>query len=1158
MSTNCHSKNLLNRDGTSRQQRLLKALLPEYVAVDERKIQDLTSFVEKYASEIQYYNANNDKAGDWVEFFNKEIRPDQQTEPHFALFMGFLQLFKIAQNDLNQITRRHLDYYYRDVLQLEEKPAEADQAFIIFSLAKHVDQRLLKKGVLLKAGKDSLGVERLYKLDSDIVVNTAQVDEIKALFKDSEHRIYSSPIANSSDGIGGEIETVEMNWKTFGKPGSFWPDNERKQAEIGFAFASPILFLAEGTREVTVRLKVKSIHEVKNINLRDVFRVRFSGEEKWIEPLIENNESSASDDVAPEVVERILSFLNSAIKWQDIAGVEPQAGPVFDDPTKGYGSKIGGYDIGETTAKKIIQKRNSLLPAGFTTLAEVRSVRGIGKDKIDDLAYTFRNALNTTTVDVAAGEIIIKRTILKGQESIVAYNEEVLLEPFKTQWPVMKITLDIDQDPYVYEQLKKLKIESADISVHVDEVKELVIQNDQSLLDAGKDFQPFGIRPVIGSNFYIGSREVFSKKLEMLKVNYVWHGLPDDDDGFEDYYENYIESGFNNEAFKVNVSLLDQKNWIPLETDEDAGNAKNLFANNNSEPLDVFNSLAIVNVEDLKKVKRDIDLKEFDAFDTDTKKGFVKLELTGKDFGHKSFQASFTKQVLLAIENTVPSSVPMPNEPYTPQIKEIYINYESSVLIDLKTSQDKEEFEDRVEQYFQVEPFGVAEQKTIPEPPAVTLTIDLFPQINTEGTLYIGLKDFDPGQTLSLLFQVAEGSANPGLEPQTIAWSYLADNKWVAFDQFDILSDSTNGLLTSGIVNFDISKKATINNTILTKDLHWLRATVLNDSDAISEMIQITSQAAVVSFKDNNNDPDHLKVALPAETISKLKVGDASIDKIAQPFSSFGGKVKEQSNAFYTRVSERLRHKNRAITIWDYERLALEQFATVYKAKCLNHTRYTGKIDDYSELAPGHVSLVVISNVRNKNAIDPLRPKTSLITLTEIMEYLIQFNSNCVTLHVKNPVYEEIQVNFNVKFYQGFDNGFYGKKLEDDIKAFLSPWAFEGSVELIFGGKIHKSMILNFVEELEYVDYVTCFDMFHIVKNPGTDEIISKDKVDEAVASTAVSIIGSVGQIESYGDHLITVLESEICDCDDNEIKTTAAIASADDCPCDDDQMFET
>ena len=132
MSTNCHSNNLLNRDGTSRQQRLLKALLPEFVAVDERKIQDLRSFVEKYALEIQYYNANNDKAGDWVEFFNKEIIAGQQTEPHFALFMGFLQLFKIAQNDLNLITRRHLDYYYRDVLQLEEKPAEADQAFIIF------------------------------------------------------------------------------------------------------------------------------------------------------------------------------------------------------------------------------------------------------------------------------------------------------------------------------------------------------------------------------------------------------------------------------------------------------------------------------------------------------------------------------------------------------------------------------------------------------------------------------------------------------------------------------------------------------------------------------------------------------------------------------------------------------------------------------------------------------------------------------------------------------------------------------------------------------------------------------------------------------------------------------------------------------------------
>jgi hypothetical protein len=57
----------------------------------------------------------------------------------------------------------------------------------------------------------------------------------------------------------------------------------------------------------------------------------------------------------------------------------------------------------------------------------------------------------------------------------------------------------------------------------------------------------------------------------------------------------------------------------------------------------------------------------------------------------------------------------------------------------------------------------------------------------------------------------------------------------------------------------------------------------------------------------------------------------------AVPFPSFGGRETEDSSQFYKRVSERLRHKERAITIFDYERLVLESFPSIYKVKCVNH-----------------------------------------------------------------------------------------------------------------------------------------------------------------------------------------------------------------------------
>ena len=122
---------------------------------------------------------------------------------------------------------------------------------------------------------------------------------------------------------------------------------------------------------------------------------------------------------------------------------------------------------------------------------------------------------------------------------------------------------------------------------------------------------------------------------------------------------------------------------------------------------------------------------------------------------------------------------------------------------------------------------------------------------------------------------------------------------------------------------------------------------------------------------------------------------------------------------FYRRISERLRHKDRAIDLWDYERLVLEAFPSIYKVKCLNHTQYepaesqgsgpcSGGV--YRELAPGHVTLVALPNLRGQVQRDPLKPYTSLGVLSDIQAYLAQRCSGFVQLHVKNPQFEEVRI----------------------------------------------------------------------------------------------------------------------------------------------------
>ncbi len=1119
----CLSQNPLVRDGISQLQRLLKTLLPSYVAVDERSMKDLVGFVKDLGKQIQYYEFNGTLVvkDSWNIFFEitteewdkfdlesyiKKLKINKETSPHLALFFAFLYLFRIAQDDLNTITKRHLDFYYRDVLQLKENSAVPDQAAIIFNLAKNADSYLLKEGTKLKGGKDDTGVERIYKVQRDIVVNKAQIADLKALFANihnrlevdydditlsNDHRIYESPVASSSDGKGAKIENEELSWKTFGEPAftslSGIVEADREQTSIGFAIASPILFLAEGTRNIKLEFNFSPTISISGL-AHDHFVVKLSGEKDWI--------------------------------------VAEAAGP--EDITS------------------------------------------------------------------AESTLTIQRTLTAAQPAVISYDEKVLLQPFKTKWPVIKVELNTkyNHDPFIYKALKGLQPTDVVITVNVENVKDLILQNDNSILDPSKPFVPFSNRPFVGSKFYIGSWEVFQKKLNSLEVKFKWNDLPMDK--FQKHYTNYdllkltqaeldaltvpaLSSSRLNSSFKVDIKGLHKKEWsnLVLNTALFTNSNGNAIADTDSLPIAGEDSkITSINDASLQSMDRDEKLEKYDAWNVNSQKGFIQLTLKSVDFGHSIFSNVYALQAIELSKEDAKPWAQLPNAPYTPSMQELSLDYESTVTYQFDNESASEK---NTEQFFYVEPYGVKELTS-------SSSNHLLPQFDNEGVLYIGINNLVPPQTLSILFQVAEGSANPIRPKQEITWSYLSKNKWESFDDKTILSDTTNDLLTSGIISFSIPEEASKDNTILPSGLYWFKAAVTQFADAISKLIDIKAQAVLVKFSNNNNDPDHLRVALKDGSISKLLVSDSAIDKVEQPYASFGGEVMEESRDYYTRVSERLRHKRRAITIWDYEHLILQQFPSVYKVKCINHTRYIGTLDNYSEMQPGHVTLIVVSNVQNKNAVDPLRPTTSLSMLDNIESYINALNPICAELHVKNPFYEEVSVSFKVKFLAD-DFGYYRNKLEQEIKEFLSPWASGCSTDITFGGKIHKSVILNFVEERSYVDYVSCFKMYHtvpsdnvvdssiivridkfvkwnfskkiskidftslqrtsrkVLKNP--NKISNKD-IDEAIATTAISILGS-------GDtHTIENIDEtkEGCDCPENEIISTNQIASADDCPC--------
>ena len=410
----------------------------------------------------------------------------------------------------------------------------------------------------------------------------------------------------------------------------------------------------------------------------------------------------------------------------------------------------------------------------------------------------------------------------------------------------------------------------------------------------------------------------------------------------------------------------------------------------------------------------------------------------------------------------------IPNEPWTPIIKNISLDYTASA-----TTDDIE--------LIHLYPYaGTYKKETITLQQPHT---SLFPTYCDEGTLYIGLKELQPGSNVNMLFQLAEATADSESEKENIQWHYLENNNWkILRTGFEVLDDDTEGLTTSGIVKFALPATMTNENTILPRGLYWMKATIAQNSRTVSETIAIFTQAIKATFtKAESNDMRRLNAPLTAGSLAKLQEANSSVKKTTQPFDSFGGRLAEADGHFYVRASELLRHKGRAIQKFDYERLALEAFPQLFKIKCINHSFALNAhtyINDIP-LAPGYVLLAVIPDLNQLKASQQFEPKVPVSILENVEEYLRMRTSPFARVKAMNPRYEKVHFCLKIKLYLGKDENFYKEKLQQDLREFLAPWAVGVYYKLNFGQCINESDIVQFLETLNYLDYIIELKMQH-------------------------------------------------------------------------------
>ena len=989
-------QNMIFQLGQSQGERISRELGIHHADVDEHTAEELLRFTRKLAAFISYFsNDGSTPDGDWSAFFpaddaaiKKALESSSgDTPPHLALFLAFLELYKIPQEVINRITGRHLDFYYQDVLRLNKKGAVPDKVHLLLELKKNAPPITVGPELLFSAGKDASKKELIYIPSRTTVINTSRVDSLRSLFVDSSGNgtVLHAPVANSADGLGGKLNENDPKWRAFGHSGL-------QTAETGFAISSPLLRMREGTRKVTVTLTLATIDQatVNAASLKDAFEVFITGEKHW----------------------------------------------------------LGPYPVSPALSA--------------------------------DAAQNFTLTLSFSIPETEKG--------------VIDYNQLIHGYSYSAVAPVLQVLLKETSSAIGYNQLKRIKLLKAAVSVDVSNITALVLESDDGSLDPNKAFLPFGTQPTVGSRFMVGCNEALSKKLSEVKITVKWKDAPAN---FTTRYADYDENWVNNEAFTTAVSFSDGGSWdlsqsgVKLFQSANASSehtfsfsvgscsvSPGLTQGMRIQALNSAASIWSMRAANSYLLRKPV-FTSFKKRAVEAREGFITFTLE-RDFLHGAYRKKYVEKVMAY--SKAGGTLTILNDPYTPAVRSISLSYKAAsdtvniandqVTIDDFSNPDLHFFHiayfgQMREHGYQRNQFGFLQDKNI----------YLLPSYDNEGELLIGFVNLQAGDSVSVLFQAAEGSANPELPQQDVRWSVLCDNYWKLLGRSEVVLDTTNQLLTSGIITFVIPREATTVNTILPTDRIWLKAAVVRNVTAVSQLIDVAANALEASFTDNNNDPGHLLTALEKGSISKLKNGLVEIKSVKQPYGSFGGRPVESNDLFHTRVSERLRHKERCITPWDYERIILEAFPNVHKVKCIPHAT------PECWLKPGNVLIVVIADLKNRNAVNLLEPKVDADTLSRITTHVRERSGMQVKVQAKNPRYQKIQLDFKVKFHPGYEQNFYSKELDSALIRFLSPWAYQAERDISFGGTIYKSVMLDFVEELDYVDYVTDFKMYSFTGN---------------------------------------------------------------------------
>lgn len=666
-----------------------------------------------------------------------------------------------------------------------------------------------------------------------------------------------------------------------------------------------------------------------------------------------------------------------------------------------------------------------------------------------------------------------------GLPEFASYIEDIHLDQMNVSQPVLRIKLKNKGVYHPYSFLQFLELEQIKISVDVKKLKSLTLFSSFGPMDQSVPFDLFGPSPKVGSYLIIGNNEIFSKDLEELKIGWTFFGLPVGED-LKSYFSAY-PYGIENDSFKLKIQALSDFRFLPEE-------------NIDKNHLQIFEVQDGVILKD--RVLQEIDLTgmkilpdyslsqdDLEEFPYDKETGYIKLELVSPQmgFGFDVYSEVYNKSVTMSTNKQIEKpksgfSFDVPKEPFSPMATDIFLEYMSSSEINFLGSKSYANQREKKENFIQLHPFG----KKFLLKDGFVIGNRFLPFFELQGAMFLGIDSLKLPDELSILFEIEKREGTFYGDAPNLEWFYLSNDEWKAIKAEEVLYDGTIGLTRSGIISFKIPQDINKNSQVMPAALYWICCRAKSNAEMASMVsgVYLNAFSARAILEKGRNHPTQL----PAFTVQSFDRNIGGVLEVIQPIPSYGGRLEEDKFSFYRRVSESLKHKYRAVTSWDIEKLLLAEF------DWLGFVKVFGNFGNEDFVEPGRIIVVGVPRIYESESF--YLPKLNPGQIKEIGGFLKKVVNPFLKFKVLNPQYEYLMIKGKIKFHSSAIGSVFNKLYKDLIEGVCS-WFYQDLSDIFSNRESQKSEILNLIISRSYVKFLTGFSLAHLYQNDSGDFVFS-------------------------------------------------------------------